>query len=163
MNVEGNPEAAVDAPILIAIDCSEHSEAALVWGLREARAHRCAPVVLHVVHDPAATPGYYHREAKRDSIQGMESIAAEMLESFLLKMAKAHPEFTELECVNTMLVSGLPGTRIVEVATKVGARQIVVGSHGRSGIARVLLGSKAQQVAQLATIPVTIVKTGTDQ
>ncbi len=159
MSTEETTKLTVDAPILIAIDFSEHSEGTLLWGLREARAHSCPFLILHVVHDPAAAPGSYRREGTGETLRGMETIAADMLESFLGKMGREHPEFDELKQPNSMLVSGLPGTRIVEVAEKVGARQIVVGSQGRTGIARLLLGSKAQQVAQLATIPVTIVKT----
>ena len=54
---------------------------------------------------------------------------------------------------------GLPVTRILEVATKTEAQMIVMGSQGRTGLSHLLLGSKAEKVAQLAPIPVTIVKT----
>ncbi|MCP4732613.1 MAG: universal stress protein, partial [Bosea sp.] len=41
---------------------------------------------------------------------------------------------------------------------KSGAKLIVMGSRGRSGLPRLLLGSHAQRVVQLAPVPVTIVK-----
>ncbi len=53
---------------------------------------------------------------------------------------------------------GLPITRILEVAEEIGAQLIVMGSHGRTGLPHLLLGSKAEKVAQLSPIPVTIVK-----
>ncbi|MGB5472794.1 MAG: universal stress protein, partial [Gammaproteobacteria bacterium] len=54
--------------------------------------------------------------------------------------------------------TGLPVNRILELADKSAARMIVMGSQGRTGLARALLGSKAEQVVRLAHIPVTIVK-----
>ena len=55
-------------------------------------------------------------------------------------------------------MTGIPVTRILETANKIGARMIVMGSQGRTGISHVLLGSKAEQVVHLAGIPVMIVK-----
>ena len=59
-----------------------------------------------------------------------------------------------------MLVVGLPVNRILESAEKINARMIVMGSQGRTGLARAMLGSKAEQVVRLAPIPVMIVKDG---
>lgn len=58
-----------------------------------------------------------------------------------------------------LLLVGLPVNRILEAAEKTGARMIVMGSQGRTGLARALLGSKAEQVVRLAPLPVMIVKT----
>ena len=55
-------------------------------------------------------------------------------------------------------IEGDTRDRILEVAEKSGAQQIVMGSLGRSGLSHLLLGSKAQRVVQLSPIPVTIVK-----
>jgi nucleotide-binding universal stress UspA family protein len=51
-----------------------------------------------------------------------------------------------------------PAEAIVEAARRCGADLIVMGSHGRSGVARLLLGSVAQQVLVLSPLPVMIVK-----
>ena len=51
-----------------------------------------------------------------------------------------------------------PAEQIVESARHSGADLIVMGSHGRSGVARVLLGSVASKVLVLAPVPVMIVK-----
>ena len=59
-----------------------------------------------------------------------------------------------------VMVVGLPATRILEVAEILGAQLIVMGSRGLTGIAHLMLGSKAQRVVQLSPIPVTIVKDG---
>jgi universal stress protein A len=114
-------------------------------------------VVLHVVHDPSSAPGYYEREKKRDKhLIRVEEAAAEMMEEFLGKMTKKHPKL--LAKLTQRLVVGLPVTRILEVAKDVDAQLIVMASRGRTGIPHLLLGSKAEKVAQLSPIPVTIVK-----
>ena len=51
-----------------------------------------------------------------------------------------------------------PAEGIVEAARRCGADLIVMASHGRSGVARLLLGSVAQKVLVLAEVPVMIVK-----
>jgi nucleotide-binding universal stress UspA family protein len=51
-----------------------------------------------------------------------------------------------------------PAEQIVEAAGRVGADLIVMGSHGRTGVARVLLGSVAGKVLMLSPVPVMIVK-----
>lgn len=60
--------------------------------------------------------------------------------------------------ITTETAMGPPARSIVAVATEHGFDQIVMGSHGRSGISRLLLGSVAEQVARRSPIPVTIVK-----
>lgn len=51
-----------------------------------------------------------------------------------------------------------PAEAIVDAARREGADLIVMGSHGRTGVARVLLGSVAQKVLVLSPVPVMIVK-----
>jgi nucleotide-binding universal stress UspA family protein len=51
-----------------------------------------------------------------------------------------------------------PAEQIVETARRCGADLIVMGSHGRTGVARVLLGSVAGKVLVLSPVPVMIVK-----
>ena len=61
--------------------------------------------------------------------------------------------------VSTETVEGSsPAEKIVEVARRSGADLIVMGSHGRTGIARVLLGSVAGKVLMLSPVPVMIVR-----
>jgi nucleotide-binding universal stress UspA family protein len=139
------------------VDFSSWSEAALVWAVAHARAVDAPLLVLHVVHDPEAAPGYYAGNNHDGHVERMEEAAAEMLERFLDSMRTAHPELAEID-VKPALAVGLPPTRIIEVAVKESARLIVVGSQGRSGLAHLLLGSKAQRVVQLSPLPVTVVK-----
>ena len=144
-------------PILVAIDFSDYSEKALVWAARFAESSDLPLVILHVVHDPGSAPGYYDRARKRKKhLIRIEEAAAEMMEEFLSAARKKHKVLSRK--LNRRLEVGLPITRILEVAKDIDAQLIVMGSQGRTGLKHMMLGSKAEKVAQLSPIPVTIVK-----
>jgi len=60
--------------------------------------------------------------------------------------------------IDTEFVVGKPAREIVAFAADHDVDQIVVGSHGRSPMSRVLLGSVAQSVVRRAPVPVTVVR-----
>lgn len=62
--------------------------------------------------------------------------------------------------VDTYLEEGEAHTAIVRRAEKLGAALVVVGSHGRTGIKRMLLGSVAEKVARFAHSPVLVARSG---
>jgi nucleotide-binding universal stress UspA family protein len=88
-------------------------------------------------------------------LERYQQAAESMMEDFVARVATDHPEVASAE---RLLVSGLPVTRILEIAEKRAARHIVMGSHGRTGLSHLFLGSKAERIVQLSPIPVTIVK-----
>lgn len=145
-------------PILVPVDFSSHSETALANAAELAEKLDSNIVILHVVHDLNDAPGYYSVKGRNKQMRRMEDVAAEMLEEFFHKMQKKYADLTAMEHATTMLVVGLPVNRILESASKINARMIVMGSQGRTGLARAMLGSKAEQVVRLAAIPVMIVK-----
>jgi universal stress protein A len=61
--------------------------------------------------------------------------------------------------VESRLLEGEPVSTIVDLAREIGADMIVIGSHGRTGLSRVLLGSVAEHVVRKAGCPVLTVKT----
>ena len=140
------------------VDFSPHSAAASGLGRAAVRLSQYASPVLHVGHDPESAPGYYVRSKRKKHLRRIEEAAAEMMEEFLDQVAKDNPDTEHLQGVESMLVLGLPVTRILEVADKIDASMIVMGSQGRTGLPHLLLGSKAERIAQLSPVPVTIVK-----
>ena len=156
MDSRHNPQ---PGPILVAVDFSEYSAAALVWAASLTKCFAVPLLVLHVVHDPESAPGYYKRSKKlKKHLVRMEEAAAEMMSDLVDQIRQLHPEIAALETLDTQLVVGLPVTRILEVAKNSQAQLVVMGSQGRTGLSHLLLGSKAAKVAQLSPIPVTIVK-----
>lgn len=141
--------------ILVPVDFSAHSVAALRWAADLACRLGAAIHVLHVVHDPGAAPGSY---GSRGETTRLEESAREMFEEFLTRQRDEIVQLARVVQLDSSLVVGLPATRILEVADKLGAWLIVMGSQGRTGLAHALLGSKAERVVQLSPIPVTTVK-----
>jgi nucleotide-binding universal stress UspA family protein len=151
-------EKGINKPILVPVDFSSNSETALLSAAELADKLDSDLVILHVVHDLNEAPGYYSVKGRDKQLRRMEDVAAEMLEEFFHKMQKKHAGLSALEHATTMLVVGLPVNRILESAKKIHARMIIMGSQGRTGLARAMLGSKAEQVVRLASVPVMIVK-----
>jgi len=145
-------------PILVPVDFSAPSEAALLCALELGHCLQRSVLVLHVIHDPASMPGYYSRALKKKQLARIEDGATEMLDEFLKRVAKQHSELVKRKQLDSMLVSGLPSSRILEVAEKVDASMIVMGSMGLTGWKHLLIGSVAEQVVHLAHMPVTVVK-----
>jgi len=152
------PAKETNKPILVPVDFSPNSEAALVNAAELAEKLGSDLVILHIVHDLNEAPGYYSVKGRGKQMRRMEDVAAEMLEEFFRKMKKKYSGLAALAHATTMLVVGLPVNRILESADKIQARMIVMGSQGRTGLARAMLGSKAEQVVRLAPLPVMIVK-----
>jgi nucleotide-binding universal stress UspA family protein len=152
------PDKSSEQTILVPIDFSSYSEIALLKACEMASCMNLPVVVLHVVHDPSQMPGYYAKMTKKKHLVRMEDVAKEMLDEFMEGMVNAHPDLDRLAEAESMLVIGLPVGRILEVAKRVNAAMIVMGSQGRTGLDHMMLGSKAEQVVRLSPIPVTITK-----
>lgn len=65
--------------------------------------------------------------------------------------------------VVTHVIAGAPGPSIIEAAKEYQADLIVMGTHGRTGLARLLMGSVAEHVLRHAECPVLTIKPGTAQ
>lgn len=144
-------------PILVPVDFSEDSEAALYWACGYAAQIGAEIIALHVIHDPIDMPGSYRR-SEADVLRPTADLAAEMLEKFIKTFAETHPDLQALGVLKTQLVEGIPETRVLEFAEKIDALMIVIGSRGLTGLPHLMLGSKAERIAQLSPRPVTIVK-----
>lgn len=146
-----------EAPVLVAVDFSPHSEEALRWACDYAGTVGAPLEILHVVHDPGRSPGHYRSE-NGDILEPMTDVAQRRLEELLAQFRATHPDASALNNAKTICITGLPTTRILEVASLHGARMLVLGHRGHNELAALLLGSTSKQVARHAKIPVTIVR-----
>ena len=144
-------------PILVAVDFSFDSKAALIWALKHAALISAPVIALHVIHDPAETPGFYNKPG-HSALLPLEDVAAEKMEAFILSISETHPELENLSLIDKKFAAGLPPGRIIEVAELEKAQLIVMGTRGRTGLSNLLLGSVAKQVLQGSDIPVVVVK-----
>jgi universal stress protein A len=145
------------SPLLVAVDFSEDSKAALEWACRFSERTGDPLVILHVVHDMASHPGFYHPH-KTEGLQPMQDVAESMMDEFLVRIRTEHPELQILDKADLQFVPGLPPTRIVEVSGLLQAGLIAIGSRGMTSLPHRLLGATAERVAELSKIPVVIVK-----
>ena len=144
--------------ILVPVDFSDHSAAALDKASEYAEAMSASLVVLHVVHDPGEMPGYYAKLVKKKRATRIQDMAAEAFDLFMDSALEENPQFSSLRDAGRLMVSGLPVTRILEVVEHLDPIMVVMGSQGRTGLKHLVIGSKAAQIVQLCPVPVTIVK-----
>jgi len=147
--------------VLVAVDFSASSESALLLGARLAADSAIPLVVLHVAHDRGDRPGMYPRK-QGERLLPLGEIAARRLDEFLDSVRERHPGVAVLADARKVVVPGIPETRIIEVAGKLRARTILVGSQSRSGLAKLFSGSVSEKVAQRSQIPVTVVHSHED-
>jgi nucleotide-binding universal stress UspA family protein len=136
--------------ILIPIDQSDHAHAALEHAI--ATYPDATLVALHVV-DPTMT--MYRGEMSYDYerlIDLEEKNADDLLEA-AVGTAEEHDV-----SITTETLIGKPARAIVMFAEENDIDHIILGSRGKSGVSRVLLGSVAEQVMRRAPCPVTVVR-----
>ncbi|MCU7890527.1 MAG: universal stress protein [Candidatus Thiodiazotropha sp. (ex Ustalcina ferruginea)] len=149
---------AAKKPILVPIDFSAASEAALLKACDLADCLNVPVVISHVVHDPGEMPGYYSAMVKKKKFGRMQDAAKVMLDEFVHAFRKRHSGKRVLKKAERMLVIGLPATRILQVADKINATMVVMGSKGDTGLKHLMLGSVAERVVQICPVPVLVVK-----
>lgn len=133
--------------ILHPTDFSERSEFAFRLACALARDHGAHLVVMHVAHVPVAIYAEGAVPPKPEEYQ----------EELLEKLQQLQPADEEIE-VTHRLEEGNPANEILRMAELTQADLIVMGTHGRRGLARLLMGSVAEQVVRQASCPVLTVK-----
>lgn len=139
--------------VVLPFDDSACSMRALEFVLHKLKPS-CSRLDLHLlhVHPPIPYPGAVAAvgHEKADDYYREEGAAA-------LQPARARLDREQLPYRAEILV-GEPGETITTYAGEVGADQIVMGTHGRTGITSLLLGSVAHDVIHHSRIPVVLVK-----
>ncbi|MFP4590139.1 MAG: universal stress protein [Halobacteriales archaeon] len=78
-------------------------------------------------------------------------------------LERARERVAEDRTVETVVELGRPAQAIVDFVHEHDVDHVVIGSHGRSGVTRVLLGSVAEAVVRRCPVPVTVVKAAPDE
>jgi len=140
--------------ILCPVDFSKSSDHALRYALAFGQAHHAELVLVHVM-DYAAVDVLDYPSAFEFSTQineKMREIAGERLQQLA---AATQGEYAK---VSSRLATGTPFLEIVSLAREERVDLIVMGTHGRSGLAHVFMGSVAEKVVRKAPCPVLTVK-----
>ena len=135
--------------VLVPVDGSSHSRRALQFATRTFA--DAEVVVLHVVDPFEVIDGPGEEAWNRDVADQHERDAETLLEEYVELAGDDVPVRTELR-------HGTPSRAIVGAADDLDVDHVVIGSRGRTGVGRVLLGSVAETVARRAPTSVTIVR-----
>jgi nucleotide-binding universal stress UspA family protein len=136
------------ANILFPTDFSERSVAAFHLACALARDHRAAMTVLHV-RDVPPSPFVEFGAMVPPDVPPREEL--------LDRLSQFEPP-DESITVDYLLADGVAAEEIVRTAEDRGCDLIVMGTHGRSGLGRLLMGSVAEQVVRKAPCPVLTLK-----
>jgi nucleotide-binding universal stress UspA family protein len=135
---------------LVPVDFSKGSDIALDYALKLAKEDGARVVLLHVISADFAFPlevGF------SDIFQMLEESAAESMRALIRRKRLKPGQF------RSMLVRGVnPAEIIAATAQKLAAAMIVMGSHGRTGFRRFMIGSVAERTLRRSQCPVLIVK-----
>ena len=142
--------------ILVPVDFSDHADRALEYALTLAKSFDARVELLHVVEDPFAAGGWAS-EVYMSDLDGMRRRALEDA-SKQLDACRAASLGEGVPVVATVRMGAVAQT-IVEYATAEAASLIAMGTHGRTGLAHLILGSVAERVARTAPCPVLTVGT----
>ena len=142
--------------ILIPVDGSEPSDHALRTAISLAKEVGARLRLVHVVDNSAFVTGY-------DPSGGAGSQLYSALRDSALQIlqqgtAKAQAEGVQADHVLVDQVGVRLGEAVAQAATQFGADLIVVGTHGRRGPSRLLLGSGAEHVIRVAPVPVLVTR-----
>jgi len=140
---------------LVPLDFSEDANQALAYAIALASTLGARVTLLHVMQSPpwggvdmdVTIPHAYSR-----FIQHLEAEVAHRMQACLERVTAGGLEG------ETAVVHGVPFQEILDTAKKQQVDLIIMGTHGRTGLQHVLLGSVAEKVVRLAPCPVLVVR-----
>lgn len=140
--------------ILHPSDFSPASSAAFAKAVELARENKAELVVVHVLASvaPIVGEGYVSPQAYEQIQASVRAHGQKQLDALLARAARAKVK------ARGLLLEGVPHAQIVRAAKGQRADLIVMGTHGRSGLARLFLGSVAERVVATAPCPVMTVR-----
>jgi len=138
--------------ILVPTDLSEYADQALDYAIELAQKLQARLTLLHiidttplgVVEGAAMLPPSYWQELETGIEQSMEE-----------SLKRLHDVGLQGE---TIIIHGVPFQSIIDTVKDRGTDLIVMGTHGRTGLTHVLMGSVAERVVRLAPCPVLVTR-----
>jgi nucleotide-binding universal stress UspA family protein len=141
--------------IICPVDFSDLSKEALAYAASFAKEYKAELLLVHVVEDvyfPVDPTSWgfsvaaFSKERKSAAEQGLTELAESSV-----------PDEVKTE---TIVAAGTPFLEIIRLAKERDADLVVLSTHGRSGLAHVLMGSVAERVVRKAPCPVLVVRSG---
>ena len=137
--------------ILCPVDHSECSYLALKYAISLALKDEAKLYLMHVIDSRLYDTEIYKFGPHKLNEIDVSKIRADLMKSL--------PEgTTDVLEVETIVVNGVPFNEIINAATEINVDLIVIGTHGRTGISHVMLGSVAEKIVRKAPCPVLTVR-----
>lgn len=137
--------------VLVPIDFGDASNHALLLAVTMAKTFQAKLTLVHVcVTVPA---GYTYAEGLSWPTYEMENLAKDEVDKLLASVRETVPS------AEAVILGGEPWRRILDVAKEREVDLIVMGTHGRTGVSHLLIGSVAEKITRHSPVPVLIVGT----
>ena len=142
--------------ILVPTDFSAYADQALEYAMALAQALQARLTLLHVFHLSPLSVGDMPPAVLITTLQEMETTAQQRMQATLARVHHAGLH------ADSAIMEGIPLQTILDTAHARGVDLIVMGTHGRTGLTHVLMGSVAEKVVRLAPCPVLVVRGTTE-
>ena len=150
--------------ILIALDYNPSAQKIAETGYELAKSMDAGVILLHVMADPAYYAAYEYSPIMgfNNNFIGPQTLPPDITEDVkksamaFLERSKEHLGDTGIQ---SMVLEGDTAATIVKAATDFNADIIVLGSHSRRGLDKILMGSVAEKVLHHSAIPLFIIPT----
>jgi universal stress protein A len=151
-------EETMNRSIIVPVDLAECTGDVVAEATRLARESSYSVVLLHALPQPEGVPA---GTRLRDQDGGGQITAGQLLERGAREQLTIHARNLRQQGlqVTTLVAPGDPVRLILDAAREHQAAYIVMGTHGRKGLSRLVLGSVAERVMRLAEQPVITVRT----
>ncbi len=138
--------------ILVPIDGSPTATLGLREAIRIARSHKSQIRLVHVVNEAEPVRGGVYAADLKVTLRADGEAALKEAQELVRR------EGLDAETIMLSGVGGQAGDFIVEHAKTWAADLIVIGTHGRRGLRRLVLGSDAEYVVRMTPVPVLLVR-----
>jgi nucleotide-binding universal stress UspA family protein len=138
--------------ILVPLDFSPYAEQALDSAIAFAQKLQARVTLLHVIQPPLAVGADMGVWPSPAFVDDLEAAITSDMEGYLARVTAAGL------AGEIAVVHGVPFQEIIDTAKARQVDLIMMGTHGRTGLSHVLLGSVAEKVVRLAPCPVLVAR-----
>jgi len=142
------------AKILVPVDGSQTSTAGLAEAIKIAKSQGSEIHLVHVVNDLVLDAGYGCGIYASDALEMLRKAGRDILHA---AQEKVRHEGIKVSSTLLESVGGAASESILNEAQACSADLVVMGTHGRRGLARFVMGSDAEAVVRACTVPVLLV------
>ncbi len=143
--------------ILVPVDFSEYTSQVADYAVSLAKAFGSTVKLLHVIKIPSLPESINWIAAVPNTTE--MNLPEELIKISQTNLGDLADRYTDQGVsLESLVVEGVPFVEIVRAVGEHGADMIVMGSHGRTGVSHILMGSVAEKVVRKASCPVLCIK-----